>query len=836
MKWLDQLKGWVKWTLCALVYRWVPRHKPAASPASAGVNLIGYAQAEMGLGEALRNTARALEFAGIPFLVRKLDVPLLNRQNNLSMQAYMADHCHYGINCIAINPDLLYRFPQWLPYAEWGRRYNVGYWFWELENFPKAWRYACHLVDEVWVNTDFVADAVRQVHPKVYKVPFAVEFQAPNAELDRAYFDLPQDPFLFLFSYDFNSSSARKNPQAVIEAFRLAFTDQNESVTLVVKSINGEQNPEALAALKASLSGDPRIIWVDWYLTTEKMRALLNVSDAYVSLHRSEGLGLGLAESMYLGKPVIATNYSGNVEFMNDGNACMVPYRLVPVEPGAYPHYDGQRWAEPDTVAAAQWMQRLAREPGLANQICQRAADYMREHHSNAVMSAAIAERIKDIPNQLQPKAASMQIFLQRAVQALCGLITMLLIASCLSPVDQGWYYSFLGYASLYTLFDLGFSVALVPYFARLLGEGGMQYGGIFEQQAKQKLTGALVGALRWYLKIAALFVLVVFSTGIWFFNQVPEAAPWAEWIVPWSSLIVATAIMLLLMPLLAFIEAAGFMREITRVRLWQIVVGSVGCCWALYQGSPFWASVFVTLSYSLVFCGWLWMCWKPLLAAVCQFCRERHASAMALHGVQWRIAISWACAYLNSQIFALMLMQTSGPVPSGRFALSMAVANMIGVLALSSMAGNVAFAGHEAARMDSNGFLKRFKQDVRFFAALFGAGGFVVLAGCALVQDQPYAERVLPLWQMLLLLVFMFGVYLLNLLSTYMRSFLKEPFFKINLLSTLITLPTAYWTGTHYDSGGVVCVLAGVTVFFVLPLAIALFRRELRVSLAAAL
>lgn len=832
MTWLDRFKGWIKWTLCAVVYRWVPRHAPEILPASTGVNLIGYAQAEMGLGEALRNTAMALKSARIPFLVRKLDVPLLNRQDNLSMQPFMTDYCRYDINCIAINPDLLYRLPQWLPYAEWGRRYNVGYWFWELENFPRAWRYACHLVDEVWVNTDFVADAVRQAHPRVYKIPFAVEFETPSAELDRAYFGLPQDAFLFLFSYDFNSSSARKNPQAVIEAFRLAFPDQDAHVALVVKSINSEQNPEPLAALKASLSGDPRIIWVDGYLTTEKMRALLNASDAYVSLHRSEGLGLGLAESMYLGKPVIATNYSGNVEFMNDSNACMVPYRLVPVESGEYPHFEGQRWAEPDTPAAAGWMQKLVHEPDLARQIGERAADYMREHHSSAVMSAAMSDRIKDIPDQSQPKPASMQIFSQRAVQALCGLVTMLLIARCLTPDAQGWYYSFLGYASFYTLFDLGFSVALVPYFARLLAQGGMQYGGVFDQAAKQPLAGALVGALRWYLKIAALFVLIVFTTGIWFFNQVPEAVPWADWIVPWSSLIVVTAVMLLLMPVLAFIEAAGYMREITRVRLWQIMLGSAGCWWALYQESPFWASVFVTLSYSLVFVGWLWLRWSRLLAAVRECWGERHTSAMALQGVQWRIAVSWACAYLNSQIFALMLMQTSGPVPSGRFALSLAVANMIGVLALSSMAGNVAFAGHDAARLNSDGFKTRLKKDLRFFVTLFGTGVLAVFAGCLLVQGQPYAERVLPIWQMLLLLVFMFGVYLLNLMSTYMRSFLKEPFFKINLLSTLITLPTAYWAGTHYDSAGVVCVLAGVTVFLVLPLAIGLFRKELRVSL----
>lgn len=400
------LKQNIKGALATLFFRSVPR-APHVKGLAHGVNLIGYAQAEMGLGEALRNTALALKCADIPFLVRKLDVPLLNRQENQSMQQFMVDECRYGINCIGINPDLLYRLPQWLPYEEWGRRYNVGYWFWELPNFPNAWRYACHLVDEVWVNTEFVANAVRQVHDRVCKIPFAIEFEAPDRRFNRQHFGLPETGFIFLFSYDFNSSSARKNPQAVIEAFRRAFPDRDAPVCLVVKSINGEQNPEALSKLKASLCDDPRIAFVDDYLPTEEMRGLLNTADAYVSLHRSEGLGLGMAESMYLGKPVIATAYSGNMEFMTADNACLVPYELIPVAAGEYPYHRGQLWAKPDLSAAAAWMVRLVREPELREQISRRAAADMRQYHSRAVMGQAIRDRISQIDRNLDACATS---------------------------------------------------------------------------------------------------------------------------------------------------------------------------------------------------------------------------------------------------------------------------------------------------------------------------------------------------------------------------------------------------------------------------------------------
>lgn len=397
MRSLYRLKAWLKWSLIGLFYRCVPRLRVNKLKTKYGVNLIGYANAEMGLGEALRNTAFALKGAHVPFLVRKLDVPLLNRQENMSMQAYMANDCRYGINCIGINPDMLYWLPKWLPYAEWGHRYNVGYWFWELANFPQPWRYASQLVDEVWVNTDFVADAVSQAHPKVFKIPFAVEFEAPDARYNRSFFDLPETGFLFLFSYDFNSSEARKNPQAVIAAFLEAFPDQTMQVALVVKSINGEQNPERLASLKAALQADQRVVWVDGYLTTEEMRGLLHTADAYVSLHRSEGLGLGMAESMYLGKPVIGTNYSGNTEFMHADNACLVSYELVPVKEGEYPYHVGQVWADPNIVEAAHWMQRLVDEPDFARETGNRAAAYMRKHHSRHEMGMAMTHRIEEI-------------------------------------------------------------------------------------------------------------------------------------------------------------------------------------------------------------------------------------------------------------------------------------------------------------------------------------------------------------------------------------------------------------------------------------------------------
>lgn len=397
----SSFKKKVKDCFSSLFFMLVPRIRGSIKNQAFGVNLIGYAQAEMGLGEILRSTAISLEKAEVPFVVRKLSIPLQNRQNNRSLVKYLSKKCRYPINCIGVNPDLAYRIPLWLSYFEWGTKYNVGFWFWELEGFPKQWKYACKLVDEVWVNTSFVQAAVASVHPIVHKIPFAVEFDEPSGSFDRAYFNLPSSKFLYIFSYDFNSSAARKNPKAVVQAFKQAFPDAAQDVGLVVKSINSEQAKEQRDRVKAELEADSRVFWIDEYLTTEEMRGLLRACDCYVSLHRSEGLGLGMAESMYLGKPVIATAYSGNMEYMNDENALLVPYQMVEVGAGEYLYGEGQFWAEADVSVAAGMMRDVFENSGLKASVGSKASAYMRANHSIAVAGEALRLRLADIKSRI---------------------------------------------------------------------------------------------------------------------------------------------------------------------------------------------------------------------------------------------------------------------------------------------------------------------------------------------------------------------------------------------------------------------------------------------------
>ena len=192
-------------------------------------------------------------------------------------------------------------------------------------------------VDEVWVATDFIRAAVQRATTKpVTKIPTPVVPRVERA-YRRADFGLPDDRFLFLFSFDFNAYSVRKNPEAVLAAFRRAFPPGRNDVGLVVKSINGRNRPDDLARIEALIAGDQRITLIDRRFTRDEVFGLQQVVDSYVSLHRAEGLGLGLAESMYFGKPMIGTRYSGNLEFMNAQNSCLVDFDLIPVPPGNYP-------------------------------------------------------------------------------------------------------------------------------------------------------------------------------------------------------------------------------------------------------------------------------------------------------------------------------------------------------------------------------------------------------------------------------------------------------------------------------------------------------------------
>ncbi|GLB61959.1 glycosyltransferase family 4 protein [Cytobacillus sp. NCCP-133] len=335
-----------------------------------GVNLIGYSRAEFGLGEACRSAAKALQSARIPFCIMNFPhCPA--RQNDLSWKHKEVQEPIYNTNIFFINADqLYYHFKKNnLPRKWFLNRYNIGYWHWELEKLPSSWLKSFQLINEVWVPSSFTAKSIPKIARKpVITIPHSISLEVP-LNITRKDFELPESRFLFFSMFDMRSTLARKNPIAVVEAFKKAFSHNNNSVALAIKINNGSHSIKEVKALKQKSDGNKNIIFIDKVLNRLEVNGLPNLSDCYVSLHRSEGFGLPLAEAMYLGKPVIATNWSGNLEFMDKNNSCLVDFTLKRVGRNYGPYTANQLWAEPSMVQASQMMEKLVYDKKFAEKI-----------------------------------------------------------------------------------------------------------------------------------------------------------------------------------------------------------------------------------------------------------------------------------------------------------------------------------------------------------------------------------------------------------------------------------------------------------------------------------
>ena len=335
-----------------------------------GVNLVGYHGATSGLGDRVRELDRVLATAGIRYSRWDIEQTESGRHRPSGfdrVEPVAEDAAEDGIvfdTTIAVVTALAF------PGLDWSHRTLVrnvdrviGYWFWELEHVPGSPRPAIDMVDEIWVPTRFVHDAYGGATQRPVRV-VALPIVAPEvAEIDRAGLALPSDRVVFLCSFDHLSSMERKHPIGVIEAFRRAFPSGDEPVHLVVKSINGDIRPGSGAALTAAVGDDPRIELRDGYVPDAEQAALIAAADVFVSLHRSEGLGLHIAEAMWLGTSVIATAYSGVLDLVDASCAELVDGPLVPVGDGQEAYPADAVWADPDLGQAAAAMRRLVDDP-----------------------------------------------------------------------------------------------------------------------------------------------------------------------------------------------------------------------------------------------------------------------------------------------------------------------------------------------------------------------------------------------------------------------------------------------------------------------------------------
>jgi len=364
-----------------------------------GMNVVGFLTADLGIGESARCMVRAADAVSLPISL----VPLrLNCRNRLGDQTYagrLQDSNPYGANVFHIDPPVARDIDHHHGPDFRKDKYNIGYFAWELPDFPEAWMSSLDYFDEIWCPSDFVREslALKSLLP-VLTMPHAIGFERPagtSAAL-RAQFGLPADRLLFLCLFDLNSYTARKNPRAVIEAFRISGLAAAHA-SLVVKVQNAELNPSDFAALQEAVRDIPGTVIISSTLSRADVYALEAACDCLVSLHRSEGFGLAVAECMHLGKPVISTDWSGPAEYVSNFNGYPVRYTLATLTESHGPYTKGSTWAEPDVAHASELMQRVASHPSEAAQVGAAARRTIEERFSPAVIGARYRRRLQTL-------------------------------------------------------------------------------------------------------------------------------------------------------------------------------------------------------------------------------------------------------------------------------------------------------------------------------------------------------------------------------------------------------------------------------------------------------
>ncbi|QEY31780.1 glycosyltransferase [Synechococcus sp. RSCCF101] len=371
------------------------------------VAVWGHLAGGFGLGEGARCTIRALEAAGLRVIRR--DLPLATHNHHgagggPSPEAGGApEEAAAAIDLIHTNPNVL-RQTQGLKQALRARApLRIGYWAWELEDFPFGWERDCADYDQIWCPSPHTATALsRRLPMPVAVVPHLIDWpraeRIRQARLERRRQEPTgsSGPFTVLASCDFWSTEARKNPHGALDAFQLAFPPEegDAGVRCVLKLTSAGQFPAETEALQRRSAADPRITVLAEHLSETAFDALYSGADALISLHRAEGFGLTLAEAMAAELPVVATAYSGNLLFMPEGSAALVPFRRVVLSRSHADYRAGMHWAEPDAAAAGLALQRLRNDPAARQRLGEAGRQAVAEVLGREPVAARVREQI----------------------------------------------------------------------------------------------------------------------------------------------------------------------------------------------------------------------------------------------------------------------------------------------------------------------------------------------------------------------------------------------------------------------------------------------------------
>lgn len=327
---------------------------------STDLNLIGFFKGDVGIGEFARDAADAISLSGLRSSIINIPYPDPARNTITKYEKQLQSELQANVSIYFMPAteqfSLAYRWPS----DRLTVPYSIGYWPWELDIWPSRYQFCFDIVDEIWGMSKFVCESFKRSNSNahVHWMPLSVNPPALPESRTSQLLDVPDNKFVVLTAFDFNSAIDRKNPMASYATFKKVFAGDANAI-FVVKCM-GDAHTAAEVDFLTALKNDPQVLIVSQNLSNPVFMQLIRRADCFISLHRAEGFGRMMAEAMVLGTPVVATKYSGNLDFMNESNSYLVDYTLIPVAQGAYPlATDESRWADPSVEHAALQLRNL---------------------------------------------------------------------------------------------------------------------------------------------------------------------------------------------------------------------------------------------------------------------------------------------------------------------------------------------------------------------------------------------------------------------------------------------------------------------------------------------
>ena len=424
-------------------------------------------------------------------------------------------------------------------------------------------------------------------------------------------------------------------------------------------------------------------------------------------------------------------------------------------------------------------------------------------------------------------------ILVQRSWIALSGLAVTVLVALCLTPQLQGWYYAFVSLATVYTLFDLGLAQVLMSVAPKL---GGLQGSGSQTVNTDQ-FKSLMRQSAKLYGWLGLAYLVLIIPAGILFFwsGTRTEPIPQTEWLWPWISLVTATSAAIALMPFLALIEGGGKVTEVALLRLSQGIIGSLACWWMLWQGAGLWAVVMIPSVGVVATSIWLKLRYPDLLVQAYDSGKEmmRHSTQNSLAWstevwpLQWRFGLSWMASYMLTQIYTPILFYLSGAVVAGQMGVSFSIANMLAVISNAWTSRHVPIMANLVVERDWVRLDRLFKRDILYSTLFYVFSAVLLCIAHHILEPTKYGQRVLPFWPFAGLLVIGLMTHLTGSLAAQLRAFQKEPLVWVMLVGAALIVPLAFYAASHYAAAGVIAVILLVQGVFVLPASVVVWWRS---------